>query len=205
MRLALTAGAVGTLLLFSGYINAQGLSTIVGTVTDPSGGVVPTARITIAQERTSIAQTLSTDAQGYYVVPSLRPTSYTLTVEAAGFRKYSQADIILLADQSLTLNIKLELGEASQTVSVSAAGAQVDIYTPTLKEVVDEKRIVELPLNGRNAASLTTLVAGVVVDTSGNNDDDQGSTKTFPAGYYDFNERFATEPSQLSARRGQQR
>src|SRR4051812_47144294 len=73
--------------------NAQGLSTIIGTVTDPSGGLVPGAKITIVQQTTGVTRTFTTDAQGQYVFPSLRPSTYTLTVEAAGFNGYRQANI----------------------------------------------------------------------------------------------------------------
>lgn len=173
--------SIAFLVLFSVCASAQGLSTVVGTVTDPSGGLVPGAKVTIVQQTTGLTRTFTTDAQGEYVFPSLRPSKYTLTVEAPGFNGYRQTDIELLADQSATVNIKLELGAASQTVSVVESTPQVDTYTPTLKEVVDQRRIVELPLNGRNAAELTTLVPGVSVDVGPGNDADQGSTKTFPS------------------------
>src|SRR5579871_6078162 len=122
-RLAFAVTAIGIFLVCSVHANAQGLSTILGTITDPSGSVVPEARITITQQETNQTRTLTTDTQGYYVFTTLRPASYTLSVEAPGFRKYRQENILLVADQSLTVNVKLELGETNQTVSVSAAGA----------------------------------------------------------------------------------
>ncbi len=157
---------------------AQGLSSIVGTVTDSSSAVVPSARITIIQEATAATRTVTSGAQGEYVVPALRPGRYSLTVEFTGFQKYTQTGITLLADESRTVNVVLQVGTAVEGVTVTTTPPQVDTYTPTLKEVVDEKRMLEMPLNGRNAAQLTTLVAGVVA-LSG--DADQGVTKTFPA------------------------
>jgi hypothetical protein len=167
--------------LLEGVAEAQGLSTIVGTITDASGAVVPDAKITITQTSTGVARTASADTQGYYVVPSLRPTVYNVTVEAPGFRKFNQPDITLRADQSLTLNLRLDVGDAAEAVTVVATAPLVDSYTPTLRQVVDQQRIVELPLNGRNAADLVTLVPGVVVDSGAGNDADQGNTKTFPS------------------------
>jgi hypothetical protein len=86
--------------------------------------------------------------------------------------------VILQADQALTVNAMLKVGSSAETVNVDAAPPQVDITTGTLAQVIDEKRINDLPLNGRNAAALTTLVPGVVVASSLNID--QGQTKTFP-------------------------
>jgi hypothetical protein len=179
MRGRVAVSSLILVLFAAGFAPAQGLSTIVGTITDPSGAVVPSAHVMVTQVGTGIARTVDADSQGYYVLPSLRPTKYDLSVEATGFRKYVQKDITLLADQSLTLNARLELGESTQTVSVQAEAPQVDTYTPTLRQVVDQKRMLELPLNGRNAAALTTLVAGVLPDSRG--DADQGATKTFPS------------------------
>jgi Carboxypeptidase regulatory-like domain len=101
MRLTIANGVFGTAVLLSVSTGAQGLSTIPGTVTDPSRAVVPAAQITVTQDSTSQTRTLTTDAQGYYVFPSLRPTGYTLAVKAAGLHTYSQINVILLADQNL--------------------------------------------------------------------------------------------------------
>ena len=85
-----------------------------------------------------------------------------LTVMAPGFREVRQDQITLLADQSLSLNVSLELGTASESVEVHAEGAMADVAMATLRQVVDERRMVDLPLNGRNAASFTLLIAGAV-------------------------------------------
>ena len=85
-----------------------------------------------------------------------------LSASAPGFRDFTQKGITLLADQSVALNVSLQLGVASEAVTVDATPPQVDITTATLRQVVDSQRMVELPLNGRNAAQLTTLVASAV-------------------------------------------
>jgi hypothetical protein len=101
-----------------------------------------------------------------------------MSVSATGFEHLTQSGIVLQANQALTVNMKLLVGSASSTVSVSADAPQVDTTTGTLSQVVDKARVVDLPLNGRNAGALVTLVAGVVVAP---NQVDQGVTKTFPA------------------------
>src|SRR5262249_60727146 len=91
---------------------------------------------------------------------------------------YLQQGVVLQADASLTVNLSLKLGNSTETITVQATAAPVDTTSSTLSQVVDERRVNDLPLNGRNAASLTTLVAGVVV--APNAQADQGNTKTFP-------------------------
>jgi len=157
---------------------SQGFGTIVGTVTDPSGALVVSAKVTAVESATGASREAITNTSGQFVIPGLRPTTYTLTVEASGFNKYTQSNIVLTADQSETVNVALTVGQASQTVTVEAAAQQTDTYTSTLKEVVDSQRMVDLPLNGRNAANLTTLVPGATLAPNGGAD--QGQTKTFP-------------------------
>jgi hypothetical protein len=159
-------------------LKAQGLGQFNGTVTDPSGAVISGAKVTITESGTSFARTVTSSPEGFYSIPSLRPSDYNLKVEATGFRTYNQTGITLAADQSATINVKLELGATTETVSVVANGVQVDTTTSTIREVVDSDRIVDLPLNGRNPAQLTLLVAGSVLSPNGGAD--QGITKTFP-------------------------
>jgi len=160
-------------------LHAQGYGTISGTVSDPSGAVIASATVTATQTQTGRQTIVASGKNGDFVFPVLPPSGYSLTVSAKGFQLYSQTGITLQADQALTVNVALQIGSASQTVSVSADAPQVDTTTGTLSQVIDESRVVDLPLNGRNAASLETLVAGIVVAPG--NGLDQGSTKTFPA------------------------
>jgi hypothetical protein len=165
------------LLLIPVLADAQGLGSIGGTVTDPTGAAVATAQITIVQTDTGLARDATSNSEGYYVVPSLSPGRYTVIVRAGGFREVKQ-DVTLLADQALTVNVKLLIGGATEVVTVTGNELQVDTVTSTLKQVVEQQRIVELPLNGRNAAQLTLLTPGAVNSTNGGAD--QGFTKTFP-------------------------
>jgi len=142
---------------------AQQMGQIVGAVRDSTGAVVPGVTVTATEAETAYKRSALTGSEGQYVLPSLRPTTYAVSAEAAGFRKFSQPGVELLANQSLTLNITLELGAVTETVTVNAATVQVDTSSSTLSEVVDRARIIELPLNGRDPARLATLVAGTVL------------------------------------------
>src|SRR6476646_3631641 len=159
-------------LLGIGSAYSQGFGTIVGTITDPSGGLVAGASVKVTDPATAQSRDVTANAQGYYVVPALKPSRYDITVNAPGFAPYTQTGIVLQADQSLTVNAAVSLVQTSQALTVSAEVAQVNTTTATLRKVVD------LPLNGRNAASLLLVVAGASPAPA--NDVDQGNTKTFP-------------------------
>jgi hypothetical protein len=158
--------------------SAQGLGTISGTVVDPSGASVPAANVTLTAVKTGQTIIVQSHSDGLYVFPSLPPADYRLDIAAQGFKKFEQTGVSLLADQSLTLNATLQVGSEQLTVNVEASAAAVNTTTGTLSQVIGQQQVNELPLNGRNAASLTTLVAGVVI--APNAQADQGATKTFP-------------------------
>jgi Carboxypeptidase regulatory-like domain len=162
-------------------LNAQGYAKIVGTVTDPSGAVLPSAAVSVTLTKTGTVTTVKSGGDGTYVFPALLPDNYSLSVLATGFEKYTQTGIILLANQAATINVKLVVGSSAVTVSVIGDAPQIDTTSGTLSQVIDEARVVDLPLNGRNAANLITLVAGVVDASNEGNGTDQGKGKTFPA------------------------
>ncbi|MCU1315665.1 MAG: TonB-dependent receptor, plug, partial [Candidatus Acidoferrum typicum] len=160
------------------FSHGQGLGSVVGRVTDPAGAAVAGAQITVTQEGTGFSRSAMSDPEGLYVIPSLQPAIYNLTVEAKGFSTSKESGVTLLADQTLTVNVSVKLGVTTEVVTVTGNALQVDTATSTLKQVIEQQRISELPLNGRNAAQLTLLVAGAV--NSPNGGADQGATKTFP-------------------------
>ncbi len=165
-------------ILASQQAVAQGYGSISGVISDPSGAAVAGAKVTATQAATGTATVTTTGGDGTYVFPSLRPAQYNISASMSGFSTYVQNGLVLQADGALNVNIALKVGQTSETVTVSAEAAQVDTSSPTLSQVVSQRSVNDLPLNGRNAASLTTLVAGVVV--APNAQADQGSTKTFP-------------------------
>ncbi len=162
-------------------LHAQGYAKIVGTIADPSGAVVPNATITAVQTQNGAVATVKSGADGGYVFPALLPSTYSISASAKGFQNYKQTGIVLQADQSLTVNFNLVIGSSAETVSVIGDAPQVDTSTGTLSQVIDQDRVVDLPLNGRNAASLITLVAGVSDATNEGNGTDQGKGKSFPS------------------------
>ncbi|MEO6982665.1 MAG: carboxypeptidase regulatory-like domain-containing protein, partial [Edaphobacter sp.] len=163
---------------FAGLGYGQGLGTLVGTVTDSSGAVVPSAAVKATGVDNGLHRSAITNAQGYFVIPSLQPSQYQLEVGAPGFQNFIQKNITLQADNVLTVNAVLQIGTAQQTVTVTGAPPQVDTTTSTLSEVVNHERMVDMPLNGRNAANLALLTAGTVATPS--QAVDQGVTKTAP-------------------------
>jgi hypothetical protein len=159
---------------------AQGYGSIVGTVADPTGATVASATITATQVDTGRKTVVESGRNGDFVFPTLLPANYMITVESKGFQTYVQSGLVLQADQSLTVRVKLALGATTQTVQVTTEVPQVDTTSGTLSQVIDEARVVDLPLNGRNAAVLVTLVAGIVDATNEGNGVNQGNGKTFP-------------------------
>jgi outer membrane receptor protein involved in Fe transport len=157
---------------------AQGLGSVVGTVTDPSGASIASVRLTITDQGTAQTRQTTTNEQGYYVFPSLAPSKYSLKAEVSGFAPYVQNGIVLEADQAATVDIGLSLSKSGQTITVEAQAVQVNTSTAALSEVVDTRRVVDLPLNGRNAASLALITAGTVLAPASA---DEGNTKTFPS------------------------
>lgn len=174
-------GIVVACVVFPGIAQvaaAQGRGTVSGTVVDASGASVPSATVTLTRVGTGETIIVQSQSGGLYVFPSVAPADYRLDITAPGFKKYEQAAFTLQADKSLTLNAALQVGSEQVTVNVEANAPQVDATTGTLSQVIGRQQVNELPLNGRNGASLTTLVAGVVI--APNAQADQGATKTFP-------------------------
>src|SRR5260370_21957053 len=141
-------GAAALLLALGVSRFAEGLGTIGGNVVDPSGALIPGAKVTITEVGTGLTRSAASDEQGRYVIPSLRPATYELTSENPGFSKFVQRGITLLADQSLTLNITLRVGGVAEEVTVEAAPPPVNTTTSTLGQVIELARLNALPMNG---------------------------------------------------------
>ncbi|PYV85758.1 MAG: hypothetical protein DMG05_22070, partial [Acidobacteria bacterium] len=136
--------------------------TILGKVTDPSGAAVPGAQVTITNLGTRIVKTFATDENGNYLVSYLLPGSYEVTAEKAGFKKSTQTGITLQVDQKARVDLALELGEMSESVSVMAEAALVKTERSESAQVINSKQIVDMPLNVRNFAQLVNLNTGSV-------------------------------------------
>jgi hypothetical protein len=136
-------------------------TTILGTVVDPSGAVVAGAKVTLLNVQTGIKRQDVTSSSGDYTFPLLDIGTYAVTVEAAGFKTASNTGVTLELNQKARIDFRLEVGSANQSVEVSAQGALLNTDEASLGQVVNERRVVELPLNGRNLGSLAILQPGV--------------------------------------------
>ncbi|MEO7651290.1 MAG: TonB-dependent receptor, partial [Bryobacteraceae bacterium] len=136
--------------------------TIQGTVRDAQDAAIPKANVAITNVGTNLTRTFSTNELGVFVVPFLAPGEYSLTAEAPGFKKIARSGIRLRVADNLTVDLHLEIGQVTEEVRVEAAAPLVDATSTTLGQVIENRRIQELPLNGRDAFSLAGLVPGVV-------------------------------------------
>lgn len=147
----------------------QSTATLSGVVTDPTGAVVPHATVVVHSLATGLDRTVMTDGAGLYAVSSLQPGDYKLQVSAAGFSTDTIEKVTVQVAQSLTVNPKLAVASAGETVQVeSSSASQIEASTITVGEVIGRNTVQELPLNGRHFLDLTVLTpGGVVAPTSG--------------------------------------
>ena len=155
------------LLALAPSLRAQlGRGTILGTVTDSSGASVPNATVVITNGGTSVSLKTQTNVEGFYTSPGLVIGEYSVEVEAQGFKRFVRSGITLDLDQKAQVNIRLEVGAATQSVEVRADATMVDTESATAGNVVAEREIQDLPLNGRNAFSMLELTPGVINNTN---------------------------------------
>lgn len=136
-------------------------ATLTGKVTDPSGSVVPQAKVTVTSKGIGIARTYTTTSQGFYLFPQLPPSTYQLQVEAAGFSMYVQNGITLDAGQSATQNVQLTVGSVAQQVVVTSQAPLLNTTNANFGADLNSHQIEELPLNARNIVGLITLNSSV--------------------------------------------
>ena len=140
--------------------------TIVGTVVDSSGAPVADVSITLTQESTQAVRKATTDQSGTFQFPPLPIGPYTLRAEKPGLETFVQKGIILQVDQNITIPVTLTVGAVNQEVTVIGNPTGVDLVKATISEVVDSRRIVELPLNGRDPLQLQNLMPGAGPDVN---------------------------------------
>ena len=144
----------------------QETGTIFGTVTDQQGAVVPGARIEVVHTETGSVFVTESNAQGSYTAPGLAVGSYEVRAELPGFKRAVISGLELQVNQNAQVDIVLEIGEVVETVEVVARTPLVDTRGATLGQVIENRRVEELPLNGRQALALVLLTAGVVNNNS---------------------------------------
>ena len=153
-----------SLVLASAPAWAQATAQLRGTVRDDSGAVLPGVTVVVTQTGTGFTRSVVTETSGTYVMPNLPTGPYRLEVSLQGFRTYVQTGIVLQVEAAPVINVVLGVGNLEETVSVEAAAPLVDVQSAGISEVVENERIVELPLQGRQVTDLIVL-AGAAVNT----------------------------------------
>jgi len=151
-------------LLAVGVAWGQATAELAGRVTDESGAVLPGVTVTATQTDTGFTRTVVTDGTGAWLMPNVPTGPYRLEVSLQGFRTYVQTGLVLQVGATPTINAVLGVGSLEETVSVEAAAPIVDVRSAGISEVVEQERIVELPLQGRQVTDLIVL-AGAAVET----------------------------------------
>src|SRR5881394_797154 len=147
-----------------GLLWFQATAQISGTVRDQSGAVLPGVEVTATQTDTGIARNTVTNETGSFVLSNLPLGRYKLEAALAGFRTFVQTGIILQVNATPVINPVLEVGQVSEQVEVQANAAQVETRATGVGSVIENTRVLELPLNGRQVTDLITL-SGVAVQT----------------------------------------
>jgi len=142
-------------------------ATIVGTVVDQSGAVLPGVTVTATQDTTGISTTTTTNASGQYVFPGVRIGVYTVTAELSGFRRAARSDVRVNVQDRAAVDFRLSVGDLSEEVIVSARTEVLQTQSADIGNVVDERQVQSLPLLGRRYSELAFLTPGVVVAPAG--------------------------------------
>ncbi len=140
---------------------------ILGTVTDSSGAVLPGVAVTATQDETAVSTTVVTNASGQYVFPSLRVGRYTVSAELQGFRRAVQRDVRLSVQDRRAVDFTLDVGALAEEVVVVGRAELLQTQSADIGAVVDERQVQDLPLLGRRYSELAFLVPGVVVAPAG--------------------------------------
>jgi len=166
--IAIGVTAVILILLNPTIVQAQAVANaeIRGVITDASGAVAPNAQVRATQVETGRVRTTVSGTDGSYVLPNLPVGPYKLEVSAPAFSTYVQSGIILQVGNNVQINVVLQVGAVTQEISVAANAAMVETQDTSVSDVIDQRRIITLPLNGRQATDLIILAGGAAVAPS---------------------------------------
>jgi len=163
-------------LVFPVLLSAQtGVASLVGTVRDPQGAVIPGVEVEATHIDTGVATNALTNDAGIYAFTGLQPGRYRLVVSKQGFKQVVIEDLVLSVQDKREQNFSLALGSASETVTVEASAVTIDTQDASVSTVVDRQFAENLPLNGRSFQTLIDLTPGVVVTASNGSDSGQFS------------------------------
>jgi len=174
-RRAILLAVLGCFCAFSTFAQRD-LGTLTGTVTDPSRGRVPGAKVSIVGDATGQRYAVETDSSGTYVRPALPPGTYTIEVEATGFQRAIQKAVLVTAGDRIGVNIQLTVGEVTQSVEVTATAALLQTESTIQGQNLDTRSVSQLPMGGqRQFTYLARLSSGVLPGESGSRDAAGGS------------------------------
>jgi hypothetical protein len=157
-------------------VSAQAVSgTILGVVRDSSGAVLPGVTVSLVNAGTGLSRTVVTDSKGEYTAPLLPTGTYNVTAELSGFNKVALSNVHLGVDQKVKVDLKLEVGQLTETVEIQAEVPLLQTSSSDLATTIEGEQIKTLPLNGRNFVSLTRTIPGVLRGNPGSNIDGAGS------------------------------
>src|SRR5437879_6105749 len=172
-RVFMVTSIVLIILASAGLSRADVTGSILGVVHDRTQSVVAGARIVATNVKTNLKQETVSAADGSYRILALPAGSYKLTATAPGFQQFTTTDIDLKVNDQLRIDVSLEVGTVQQEISISANAVQVETESSQLGDVIDSKKMLSLPLNGRSYLDLLGLQAGVVPVTSGSMQQDR--------------------------------
>jgi hypothetical protein len=167
--MATAISALALVMLSAAVAGAQDTGSITGTVKDQSGGVLPGATVTLVNTALAVNQTAVTNTQGTFIFPQLPAGTYTITVELTGFKKAGKTNVILLVASKVNAgDFVLEVGNMNESVSVEADAGRLQIQTESgeRSDVVTNRQLRDIALNGRNIADMMKLVPGVIAGGS---------------------------------------
>src|SRR6266849_3886956 len=155
---------VGAMLALSFATFAQTVGQVTGLVTDPSGSIVVGATVTVINSQTNVARTTSTNSAGNYAFPALQPGVYNVKAEMQGFQGEVREGVELQVEQIARIDFHLRIGAVTQTVKVAGGAPLLTTESATVGTVIDNDRIVGLPLNGRSFTQLIALSPNVAAN-----------------------------------------
>ena len=181
MKRIITELGIALLLtvMTSGTVWAQATAQISGTVTDPTGALIPGVEVTATQTDTTASRTAVTNETGSYILPALPLGPYQLEAVLPGFQTFVQTGIVLQVGNVANINVVLEVGQVTQTIEVTANAAMVETRSAGIGQIMENARILELPLNGRSMIDLVELTPAVTpaaeLDASGRDATNKGN------------------------------
>jgi hypothetical protein len=162
---------------------------IVGTISDSSGGVIPGASITITNLGTSEKRSAQTEIAGNYRFVNLAPGRYRVDVEKTGFKHFTRDNILVEVESALRIDVSMQVGQVTEVVEVSSAAPLLQTEDGTLSQIVESRTVTEMPLNGRNVMNLIALTPGVIPQGSSSGSalgNQHGATYSNPAGWGNY-------------------